>query len=359
MLTDLAGTVLGEITNATARQVVLPLNRVPTAAFQVNADHYLAPYLQDDTWDGLVKCYRDNTLRFIGPVVSSNEAFDGNSQTIQVAAASPLWRLTYRLLGTSTAGYHIGDASTTFDLGTIAQQMLTDANAAGYTGISSGTTVASTNGSVGTWFYKDMLSSLAEIATANGAFDWEVAPTEPTNVGQAWPRIGLLNCVPLLGTSKPNAIFEYGTDANPANVVAYSRQIDRSQMCNSGFIQQPARADYGGVLTSTDATSIATRGLFQAMIDDNGVQWDILRQALADLNVAIRKKARSVLAFTPATNANVQPFNDYIVGDQVRVRLINPHLGNTIIDGMLRVWGITFAIDDQENEDVQLELIKP
>lgn len=356
MLTDLHGVVLGELTNTSSRQVTLPLNRVPTASFQILANHYLAPYFMDNTWDGLLKCYRNNTLRFIGPIVSTNEAFDSNSQTIAVNAASPLWRLTYRLLGTSPTGFSYGNASTTYDMGFIAQQVLAAANAVEYTGISSGSTVASVNSSVGTWWYKDALTALGEMSVTNDSFDFECAPTEPTSVGQPWPQIGVFNVMPTLGTTKPNAIFEYGT--SPGNVVSYGRQIDRTAMCTFGYIQQPAVSDYSGVLTSSDATAIAARGIFQALIDNGGVEWTVLRQAIADMNVQVRKVARQVVTFVPAPNSLIKPFDDYGVGDQVRARIIGP-TGIVALDAMMRVWGITIAINDNGDEEPSLELIHP
>lgn len=356
VLTDLQGNQLGELTNASSKQVVLPLNRMPTASFQVLTSNSLSKYLLDPTWDGLVKAYRNSTLRFIGPVVSTSEQFDSSSgQTISVNAASPIWRLGYRMLGNTSVGWSLGNATTPYDLGFIAGQMIAAGNAAGYTGIDLGTITASSSGSAGTYWFKDVLTAIGEIATGLNSFDFEVAPTEPTNVGQAWPRIGIFNASNLIGTTKSEAIFEYGS--TNANVVQYGRSIDRSTLCNKAYIQQPAAADHSGILTSADATSQALRGLFEALVDDGGTQWDTLRQALADENVLVRKQARQVVTFTPATNASPSPFTDYIVGDQIRARITVNSLN--ILDAMLRVWGITFNEDQNGNETVSLELIQP
>jgi hypothetical protein len=140
-------------------------------------------------------------------------------------------------------------------------------------------------------------------------------------------------------------------------VTSYGRQIDRSQLCNFGWIEQPAVSDYSGILTSQDAASQAARGVYMALIDNGGVEWDVLRQALADANVAIRKQARQVVTFTPKPNATPSPLDDYIVGDQVRARIVVN--GVSWLDAMMRVWGITFALDNQGNETPTLELIHP
>lgn len=356
ILTDLSGGVLGEVTNAHNRTVNLPLNQVPTAGFTIPNNHYLAPYLLNYQWDGLLKCYRDNVLRFCGPIVGSNEAFDDvGNQSVAVNAAGALWRLSYRLLGTTPTGWALGTTGTTYDLAYIAQQMLAAGNVAGYTGISSGTQGTTTQGSAGTFWFQDVLTSLANLSTGYNSFDFEVAPTEPTNVGQAWPQIGLLNTVPLLGSVKPNAIFEYGT--TKANIANYTRQIDRSQIATKGYMEQPAVADYSGVLTYTDTASETVRGRFEALIDNGGVQYDTLRNALLQENITVRKVARQVVNFVPVMNAVPSPLDDYIVGDQVRAR-INVY-GVNIMDAIMRVWGINFTIDDQNNESVALQLIQP
>jgi hypothetical protein len=356
VLTDLHGTQLGDITNALNTSIVLPLNRLPTASFQIPIQHKLAKYFADPTWDGIVKAYRNGVLRFCGPVVSSAEAFDAsNGQTIAVNAAGPFWRLAFRLLGTNAAGWSLGNASTTYDLGYIAGQMLAAANAQGYTGIETGTLNPSENGSAGVFWFQPVDTAIAQMSTGLNSFDFEVAPTEPTNTGQAFPRLGLFNTYNVMGSVKNNAIFEFGT--TKANVTSYGRQIDRSQLCNFGWIEQPAVSDYSGILTSQDAASQAARGVYMALIDNGGVEWDVLRQALADANVAIRKQARQVVTFTPKPNATPSPLDDYIVGDQVRARIVVN--GVSWLDAMMRVWGITFALDNQGNETPTLELIHP
>jgi hypothetical protein len=356
VLTDLQGNSIGEVLNASNRQVVLPLNRVPTVSFQIPIQNSLSTYLLDPTWDGNLKAYRDSVLRFNGPVVSSAEAFDSSSsQVIAVNAAGPFWRLGFRLLGTTSAGWSLGNAGTTYDLGYIAQQMLIAGNAAGYTGITGGSNTPSSNGAAGVYYFQDVMTSIAQIATGLNSFDFEVAPTEPTNVGQAWPQLGLFNTTNLMGTTKPNAVFEYGTTS--ANVTTYSRQIDRSNLGTKGYIQNPAASNYSGVLTSVDATAETRRGRYEFLADDGGVSWSVLRQSLVDYAVLVRKNPRQVVQFTPAPNAALSPLDDYIVGDQVRCR-INVEQVN-ILDAMMRVWGITFDIGDTGDEQPTLELIDP
>jgi hypothetical protein len=362
VLTDLQGNSIGEVQNASNRQVVLPLNRVPTASFQIPIQNALSTYFLDPTFDGNLKAYRNNVLQFHGPVVSSAEAFDSSSgQIVAVNAAGALWRLGYRLLGTTSAGWSLGNAGTTYDLGYIAQQMLVTANGSAWTGITGGTNRTTSNGAAGVFYFQDVLTCIAQLAIGFNSFDFEVAPTEPTNVSQPFPQIGVFNTggsgviTGIIGQQRPNAIYEYGTTS--ANVTTYSRQIDRSNFCTKAYIQNPAASNYSGILTSVDAAAETLRGRYEALVDDGGVSWDVLRQALADYAVAIRKNARQVVQFTPRQNDSPSPLDDYIVGDQVRCRISIE--GINILDAFLRVWGITFDIDNEGNEQPTLELVDP
>jgi hypothetical protein len=259
------------------------------------------------------------------------------------------------MLGTIPAGWSLGNSVTSYDLGYIAQQMLIAANSVGYTGIDNGSTSASTNGSAGVYWFKDVLSAIGDASTGLNSFDFEVAPTEPTNVAQAWPRIGIFNAANLIGAARPEAIFEYGT--TKGNLTAYTRQIDRSNLCTKGYIQQPAVSDHTGVLTAEDTAAEAIRGKFEALVDDGGTSWDVLRQDLVNANVQVRKQARQVVTVTPQPNVSPTAFTDFIVGDQIRARIYND--GYSILDAMMRIWGITFNEDQQGNEQMSLELIEP
>lgn len=356
VLTDLLGTQLGEVTNASDRVLSLPLNGLPTAGFGIPSNHYLAPYLEDPSWDGLLKVYRDGTLVFCGPVVTSDDQSAGSGQTIKVTASGPLWRLGFRLLGTDAAGWSLGTAAAPLDLGFIAQQMLATANAGGYTGISAGTLVASSPGAAGQFFMQPIDQSIVTLSTGAASFDFEIAPVEPTNIGLGWPHIGTFNCVPLIGTLKSNAIFEFGTTR--ANLTAYGNTIDRTKLLTHGYINQPAATDHSGILTSTDAAAEATRGRFEGVVDDGGVQWDSLRQALVDKNVQVRKQARRLVSLKPVQNCpGPIPLVDFIVGDQIRARIQTNRL--SLLDVTVRVWALNFIIDASGNEDCEIVTTPP
>ena len=380
ILTDLLGNVHGEVSEATSRKVVLPHLRVPSASFTISIEDDLAPTVLDT--DCLLRAYRidpltgQRDLAFHGPVVSVEEAVEDTSKSVAVTCAGPFWRLAKRLIPSSKlqSGVQYGDDATLIDLGTIAQTILTDVNSSQFTGIVAGTHVASTSGWAGRWYLKNAAEAIAELGAGLNSFEYRVRPTEATAYAnpQNWPRIGLLDVEPILGVERPDVIFEYGT--TKPNIATYKRQVNRETMLTNALISvsgwpdsvEKYDSDPGTGITLTDkyhlietgdATAINARGLFEEVVDDAGVLDDGLRTGIADFHVQIRKNPRQVLTFKPVTNARPAPFVDYGVGDIVRGRAMMA--GTLRFDALFRIWGITFDVDGNGNESVELEMVMP
>jgi hypothetical protein len=382
ILSDLLGNTHGEVTDASERKVGLPHLRVPSASFKVPIYHYLAPYLLDT--DCLLRCYRvddvtgQRDLAFHGPVVSAEESAEESnaSQSIAVTAAGPYWRLAKRLIPSSklATGIQYGGEGAELDLGAIARTVLFDVNAAHFTGIDLGSHTNSISGWVGPWYLKNASEAIAELAAGLNSFEFRVSPTEATGYAnpQNWPRIGLLDTAPILGTLKPDAIFEYGTGR--ANVASYKRQVGREglltqAMCSvSGWPDSIEKYDSDpgpGITLSNkysmvevgDTTAINARGLFEEVVNDAGILDDGLRTNLAQFHVDVRKNPRQIITFKPRTGASPRPFVDYNVGDSVRARAVVS--GTLRFDALFRIWGITFDVDGNGNESIELELVMP
>lgn len=367
ILTDLNGNVHGEIRNATERKVVLPHMRVPSATFNIPLSHTLANTVMDT--DTLLKCYRTNeltsakTLAFIGPVVSAEETTsDSNqAQTIAVVASSPFWRVSKRVIGKTKAGFVWGNP-TPADLGLAAHQILDTINGEGFTGVGKGTRAAVTTGSFGPWHMKNAAEAIAELSAGVNSFEFVVDPIEPQSepggVG-GWPRIGNLRIAPVIGSLKPDAIFEYGT--TKANVSGYSRAINREGMITRAVISVagwPETPPTGKLpITVNDTTAQGTRGLFEEVIDDASIVDDTLRTQLATFHVTHRKKPREIVTFNPVINAKPTPLVDFMPGDTVQ-GIANVG-GSVRFNAQFRIWGITFAVDQNGNENVELELVRP
>lgn len=353
VLTDLQGAQLGELTDAHARSLVLPLSRLPTAQCTLRLDHPLAAAIM--TADVMLKAYRDGALRFIGPLVSAEESGQANQQTVAATFAGAFWRLQKRLIGTTNAGIAYGTVGTPLDRVEIARRVLSDVNATYFTGVSQGTfSNAGTTTVLGPVFFKPAADAIVEMAHTFNGFDFEIVPTEPTSVGQAFPQIGVMNTQSLIGTAESNAIFEYGE--GQANVAEYKRQVTMDTLMNFGYAGTSGGVTTQAVLTSADLTSFAARGRYDDFVQTDLVN-DSLRQALLDEHIRVRKQPRQIITFTPYRDASPQPFVDYILGDQVRARATVE--GAQRFDVMCRVYSITFNIDDVGAETVDLELIPP
>lgn len=367
LVTDLAGTPVGEVSNARERSVSLPHQRIPSASFTIPVWDTLADTLL--ATDTLLRCYRTDplyggakTLAFHGPVVTAEEAVDGESKTLQVTASGPLWRLSKRIIPASllSGSAVYGTDVAPVNLGAAAFTMLSDVNATSFTGIEQGTNTATGTGVISLDNITDAATGLAHMHAGLNSFEFVVVPQEPTNVGGTggWPRIGTLNLAPVLGVTRDDAVFEFGTPR--ANITSYTRNVARDNLMNQAIISVSGWPNGAGgkvPITRQNGASVAARGLFEDKVDDGGIVDDDLRTSVADFHVLYRKDPRVTTVFRPAVNASPSPLTDYAVGDTVRARAtVN---GVTRFDNLFRVWGITFTIDVNGNEAVELELVTP
>lgn len=366
VLTDLFGNQLGELNNANTRKVDLPHLGVPSASCVIPIDHPLATTVSDS--DTLLKCYRIDgptgarSLAFHGPVVTVEENGAEGVQTMAITAAGPYWRLSRRIIPGSKTLTSIAYPSQ--DLGLTATQILADCNAADFTGIVAGTVTPSITGGYKVPALKVASEAIAELASGLSSFEFRVDPSEATPYANPrnWPRIGVFTAAPLLGVNRPDAIFEYGTPR--ANVASYTKTTDRTTLVNNAIISVSGWPDgvdknpdgslmYDLIQRGSPASHIA-HGLFEEVVPDNGVLDNELRAAIADYHLAVRKNPKQTITITPAVNARPAPFIDYLVGDNVRFRAVAS--GTIRFDVTLRIWGVTFDIDSNGNENVTLSL---
>jgi hypothetical protein len=386
VLTNLQGAVLGEIIGATEVQVAIPLNRIPTMQFRVPLWHSLAPALLES--DTMIKAYRrdpgggTNRLVFVGLVQNGSESGTELQQTIQMTAVGPYFRLTKRLIGTTKGGATFNSGVTgspptpiARSVGQIAHDVLVTANGRGYTGIEAFGSVTGTpgqlinsgpvsgdppvgmaQGSVGPWWLKNAAEAIAELAASLNAFDFMVYPVEPANVGKAFPQIGYLHVEDLIGDAKPNAIFEYGTPR--ANVKEYTRDLTRDGYLNRAVVPVSGWPDgtTKDLVVREDTTYITNVGLYEEAVNDAGVEDDTLRANIGDEHLLYRKTPREIVTFTVVSNAKPTPYVDFNVGDYVRGRA--QVRGILRFDSMFRIWGMTFSLDQNGNESLDLQLVQ-
>lgn len=374
IVTDRDGTEIGEITDANPRQVVIPLNRVPTGSITVNTFNPLVrPLRQVDQM--LVKFYRNDQLLAIGPGVpgyqKSVQPGSAGSRTMMVNFAGVGWRLGARLIeaSKSSTGVSYGTPSSMMDRGQMAISIINGLNTAPPppgvnascmdTGIRIGSVPPTSSTAVGPWYYQNALQSISSLSGTLDGFDWQIAPTEPYH-DSLGVQLGTFNCAVALGSTKSNVVWEYGDGKN--NVAAFTEQQDFTGACNriysmpTGFpnvdssVQPPV-----SVLTQTaDPSFINLRGtIYEDVIQDDLVV-DDLRNRLMAQNLNVRRLPKTIITFQPIASADpgvVPQYGvDYVEGDIFQFRAVE--YGEETINGLFRCYGVTLDYSASGQETV-------
>jgi hypothetical protein len=347
VITDLAGTELGEVRNATARTVSLGLNRASTASFSIRTDNPLVTDLF--AGDTLLKVYEDKTLRFHGNVVSTELAGEGDGASIRVNAANPAWKLARRLLGLSTGG-----KTYTGDKAKSARKMINELNTDTTTyptnpetGIKLLAESAYTAGS-GTYVagpYRTALSCINDLAHTLTGFDWYISPME-----MSAGKYGLFEAEQGFGNSS-NAVFEYGWGAKTAKSINYVR--DLGDLTNKAY-HVPDDLETESVLNEADTASIAYRGRYEAVADAFGITDAGLRAAWLAEFIRVKKNPRFVVSMTldidDGSGRIPKLGTDYWLGDFVTARGVLQ--GTPLFNGLVRVYGIEIEVSEQGSAQV-------
>lgn len=366
VLTTLSGAPIGELLQASDREVDLPLNGIPTLTCKVAMTHRHADRLVND--NVLIKAYREPVrggtprLVFIGENSSAQEDPATAGGVLAVTFSGPFWRLQRRMVGIDWdldghgVGWAYGDALNQRDLSEAAQALLAAANAEAPTGIVAGQTTASTFGYVGPFSFKKVGEAIAELSALLGGFDFRVRPVEPSG---AWPNvtIGQLDTLGTIGTDRPDAVFEFGTGRR--NLTRYGRVMDKAGKANVVFVQPPSYPDanaYGDTPAVAFATqSIIDTGRYEDLATGGDVSAFFMRDALAREHVRVRGGSRNQFSIDPIAGAIPDALDDYDVGDTVTVRAYSG--GEWRMNGTARIYGIKFTVADSGDEQVALALI--
>lgn len=355
VLTDLAFQPLGEILNASDRSVDLPLNRLSTAAFKIRLDNPMADVIT--TTEGYIKVYRDGTLVFFGPIISAEEVAEEKGPTVAVNAVGSGWILTKRLTGKSTTGKVF---ATLTDRAQIIKTLIDDQNTLNFTGVA--TTGAISSSSAITYTagpYRPVFDVLQELSASVDGFDWAITPTENfVNGAVVSQTIGVFSAAPIFGVTQQHAVFEYGVGLH--NVASYRSTVTRDGQATKVYhYVQPEQNQAFPQVSYEDVTATSKWKLL-----DDVAQADLTNQtnrlALVQDHVQIRKNPRRLVEFTPhidPENAGRLPYFGvaYSLGDFVRARV--QYNDRIRLDGYMRVWGVTFSIDELGIERTTLALM--
>ena len=325
-----------------------------SATFTVRADHPLADTLVNG--DALVKVYRKegtatSVLMMVCEIVTVEEIASDSGATIAVTCAeASYFRLQRRLIGLSAGGATFGTAASPMARHSVAINAWNSADTTYSTGITydAGCTSVGTM-AAGPWYFKPVMEAITDAAFSGDGFDFVFDPREPST-----GKVGSFRCATTIGTSRPEAIFEYGTGRN--NVISYKRQVTRDGLCNYAYVTPVGFPDNTAeaVTSAYDATSYTARGYFEDLIPSD-LQTAPARQALANEHVLLRKNARQRIEFAPGGTAP-QFVTDFGIGDTVTARAEHP--ANSIrFNATFRVYGVAIAIDEEGTETVSLTLL--
>lgn len=334
ILTKSDGTKIGEVRNATERSTTLAINRVSTASFSVAASNSLLFNLFNE--DTLLQVWEDSNLRFYGYVLTPELATGESTQplTVKVNAASPVWRLTRRILGQSKGG-----TAYTGDKAENTKTMIDELNAIAETGIKTQTTKSGSTGTYTAGPYKEALTCINDLAHGFDGFDWYVSP-----LSGAEPKLGLYEASATFGTER-STVFEYGWGQKNIRQMTFLRDI--SNLTNKAF-HLPEDLEKGTVLSKEDAASKAAHGYFEEVTEGFGLVDETLRNKWLEEVIRVKKNPRFVVGMTldiqDGTGRVPKLGTDFWLGDFVQARAVVENV--TLFNGKVRVYQVNVTLDD-------------
>lgn len=340
VVTDLNGVALGE-PRAWQRRVSVGVARVYSAGFRTREI--------DPLWDAIaagetmLKVYDSGgALRLYGPVVGDVEEGRGNGVELRVAAADLAWRLAKRFIQKDSTG--AGKRYTATDAGTIAYDVLAQANADGDTGIRAGNKDVF-GGQTVTYVWKQALAAIAELGALHGSYEWQLRYVDGT------PPSVYLDLKAQVGNDVTADVwFEYGTGQRNCSGYTRTRSID--QLATDLWV---VGADQATTVNASDADARTLYRRHEDVVSYGDITVTALLDALAAAHVAIRKRPRSIVGVSLFPKTAPRFGVDWNVGDLVSCRVMAR--GKKRVDGTVRIWGADIEIDESGNERAQPILV--
>jgi hypothetical protein len=352
----------GQVLNLQEIKVGITLNKTRTASFKVRLDNTMAPFLANRVSSEPIyaKIYRHGSLLANSPVMTVQEAGDeAIDAALTVNAVGPEFIWAFRFYNGKAVPLKLASGTSRgAKFKTILDAYVESVTPSNKTFIdhTTGPIIGGGTGEVEIQSYKTVAEILTELTNTIEGFDWTVWPTEPVTVSGV-PTIGRLEAQEKIGSTKPNAVFEWGGNRN--NIATFSRTVDVTSVANSIYSVPPSGPESPGapVQNAIDTAKAEEWQLRQALAPLSA-QSIPLRKLLAEEALAVRKLPRQTFTFTPIvdnSDGTVPQFGiDYNIGDIVRARVIYNQAVN--LDVFARVWGVSFAVDQDGKETQTLTL---
>jgi len=191
------------------------------------------------------------------------------------------------------------------------------------------------------------------MSDAENGYDYQYYIQRDTGLNADAPIIEYY-FAPIIGSKKPNAVFELGS-----NIESLTRQYDGSILTNrvetTGSSKTPP-----AVAESEESQNLY--GLQDDLISYGDVNSSDVLNALAQIEVALRAQGRITWTMTPVPVSDASghvpsPFDDYDLGDTIYFTAEKGPV--SVIKQGIRVFGLTIDIDDSGIERVSQLQVSP
>jgi hypothetical protein len=270
-----------------------------------------------------VMFYRDDQLIWSGPIWTTDESLP--EARINVTAVGWFELLNHRLLSADVS-------YTNIDAGTIASNLLADANGQYQTLITIGTIESSQPRTRAYKKYQNIGQEIKALSEVESGFDYLVTPdTRTLNIYAERKTI-------------TDVVFEY-----QSNLSSLERTFDGSTVTNRIWA-----LGNGLTGTATDFASLNEYGLFEESTSLSEISDSQIIGAFCNAEIAIKKTPREIINLLPFpwTEGNNVPriFDDYQIGDVVYV---TASYGTVQIERKAcRIFGASISISAEGNERI-------
>lgn len=348
---------VGEIDTAFDRKYTFRLNQPNTIEFKVPMESVIGRQIAAAPYGyGLVKLYRDGALQMVAETTSIQVLGKSGEKSVAVVATECAYPRFAAAVLTPAAPESIPPTTPTQAATAFMDRVAVHGSLLNNITIGSIGTTSSIDPSLfdtGTTFL-DLLQALAFRASG---FDFWFTPVSPVpTAGNAY-AVAQFNAAAIKGTTKPNAVFEYGANSR-ANVDEYTlTALAGDQLCNTAIALGPSTSTQGGPAVSSDSASAAIFGGRERFISTD-IELSSLRSDLAVMHVLKRAYPRLMLTLTPSpsdgTGAVPQFITDYDIGDIVPAKVIDN--GTNLISANVRIYGVAVSLDLAGMETIELTL---
>lgn len=354
VLTNSAYKPLGELFGASSIVYSRSLNKLATVSFSVP---FTVPDFQTIAdLSGYIKLYRNTSLQYFGPLITSEEVAERESQSMALTSADVGWVLAKRLAGKSATGQQFTSAT---NVAAISKSLIDTANGEAETGIKTDT-VTLTAGSSRTFTagpYRPVIECVQELGSALDGYDWRFVPIENwVNGAVSGSKIGYFDAQTLIGTDNKPTVFEYGPGTR-SNMYGYSFSRSRDGQATRVYLPD---STFSTITSSTNtAAEAAGWGRLEDILSLPDITDTTMRQQITDEHVVVRGYPRQIIKVTPHIDPGVtgrvpQPFVDYNIGDTIYAKIIAQ--GTVRFVGAVRVYGINVTIEAETGFE-RVELI--